>query len=89
VPRRVEPENRHPAALAFGAAVRSAREARGESIEAVADRIPRVGRNGLPVTMDVRTLGEIERGYHAPTIVTAKQIADALDVPLADLMRGL
>jgi len=28
-------------------------------------------------------------GWHATTIVTAKKISDALDVPLARLVRGL
>jgi len=35
---------------------------------------------------DGRYLGEVERGFHSPTITTAKQIADALDVRLADLV---
>lgn len=39
--------------------------------------------------MDPRYLGELELGWHAPTIVTAKRIADALDVTLADLVRNL
>jgi DNA-binding XRE family transcriptional regulator len=39
--------------------------------------------------MDGRYLGEIERGYHAPSIVTAKRIADALEVQLCDLVRDL
>jgi hypothetical protein len=39
--------------------------------------------------MDVRTLGEIESGFHAPMIITAKQIAEALEVGLADLVEQL
>jgi hypothetical protein len=39
--------------------------------------------------MDAKYLGEIERGWHAPTIVTAKRIADALEMPLAELVRGV
>lgn len=39
--------------------------------------------------MDARYLGEIELGYHAPTIITAKHIADALGCPLTDLISGL
>jgi hypothetical protein len=45
----------------------------------VTRRIPR---------MDARYLGEIELGWHATTIVTAKKIADALEVPLAKLVRA-
>ena len=52
----------------------------GETLEAVAGRIP---------NMDAKYLGEIERGWHAPTIVTAKRIAVALELPLADLVRDL
>jgi hypothetical protein len=39
--------------------------------------------------MDPRYLGEIELGWHAPTIVTAKRIADALEMRLATLVRDL
>jgi hypothetical protein len=39
--------------------------------------------------MDPKYLGEIERGWHAPTISTAKRIADALELPLAELVREL
>jgi transcriptional regulator with XRE-family HTH domain len=39
--------------------------------------------------MDGRYIGEIERGWHSPTIATAKRIADALDVPLPELLREL
>ncbi len=35
---------------------------------------------------DGKYLGEIERGFHSPTITTAKQIADALEVRLVDLV---
>lgn len=31
---------------------------------------------------DGKHLGEFERGFHSPTITTAKQIADALEVRL-------
>lgn len=60
--------------------MRQAREQRGETLEQVAHRIPR---------MDAKYLGEIERGWHAPTIPTAKRIADALEIALADLLKGL
>jgi hypothetical protein len=39
--------------------------------------------------MDPKYLGELERGWHAATIPTAKRIADALDVGLSDLVRQL
>jgi hypothetical protein len=39
--------------------------------------------------MDAKYLGEIERGWHSPTISTAKRIADALDVTLAVLVRNV
>ncbi len=61
-------------------AVRRTREQREETLEDVAGRIPR---------MDPRYLGEIELGWHAPTIVTAKRIADALNTPLAHLVEDL
>jgi len=77
MPRRTRAD---PIALSFGAAVRAEREHRRESLEDVAGRIPR---------LDPRYLGEIELGWHAPTIVTAKRIADALGVPLAELARDL
>ena len=40
-------------------------------------------------TMDPKYLGEIERGWHSPTISTAKRIADALQTPLADLVQDI
>lgn len=80
MPRRTEPENRHPIALAFGGAVREARERRKETLEDVAGRIAK---------LDPRYLGEVELGFHAPTIITAKKLADALDVPLDSLFRDL
>lgn len=39
--------------------------------------------------MDAKYLGELERGWHAPTISTCKRIADALGVPLEDLVREI
>jgi transcriptional regulator with XRE-family HTH domain len=67
-------------ARAFGAAVREFRLKRKETLEEVARRLGR---------MDAKYLGEIERGWHSPTISTAKKIADALDVPLAKLVRKI
>lgn len=39
--------------------------------------------------MDAKYLAAIERGNHSPTISTAAKIAEALGVPLADLVRDL
>jgi ribosome-binding protein aMBF1 (putative translation factor) len=72
--------SRDPAAVAFGPAVRATRKRRGLSIDTVARDIPR---------MDAAYLAAIERGWHAVTIVTAKRIAVALKVPLAELVRDL
>ena len=63
----------------FGAAIRTARTERGETLDQVANRIE---------SMDAKYLGEIERGWHAPTIPTAKRIAEALDVPLQNSSAG-
>ena len=67
-------------AQAFGAAVRAARTRRGETLEQVARRLAR---------MDAKYLGEIERGWHSPSITTAKRIAEALELGLSDLVRDL
>ena len=85
MPRRTVAD---PVAQAFGDAVRKAREARDETLEDVAARVPSDGR-GTRTTMDPRYLGEIELGWHAPSIVRAQQIAAALGVPLSDLVRDL
>lgn len=77
VPRRSTAD---PVAQQFGARVREARKQRSETLEQVAHRITR---------MDAKYLGEIERGWHAPSIPTAKRIADALEVDLAELVRAL
>jgi hypothetical protein len=39
--------------------------------------------------MDAKYFGEIERGWHSPTIPTVKRIADALGIGLLDLFKGL
>ena len=83
-PRAQQPVSRRtvadPIAQQFGAAVRKARGQRGETLDQVSHRIAR---------MDAKYLGEIERGWHAPSIPTAKRIADALEMTLADLTEGL
>ncbi len=77
MPRRTAAD---PAARAFGEAVRRRRQERGETLEQVAGRIPR---------MDPKYLGELERGWHAATIPTAKRIALALEMTLAELVEGV
>jgi transcriptional regulator with XRE-family HTH domain len=87
--RRKEPD---PTALAFGKAVRQQRQAKGDTLEEVAGKIPVVTprRDGKgPPTMDPKYLGELEAGWFSPSITTAKLIADALGVPLSDLVRDL
>jgi transcriptional regulator with XRE-family HTH domain len=77
LPRRAAAD---PTARAFGQAIRRIRQQRGETLEAVARRVPK---------LDPKYLGEIERGWHTPSISTAKRIADALDTPLPQLVRDL
>lgn len=74
------PTTADAAARHFGAAVRAARWDRGETLEDVSRRIPR---------MDAKYLGGIERGAHAPSIVTAQRIAVALELSLAELVKEL
>jgi transcriptional regulator with XRE-family HTH domain len=64
----------------LGDAMRQRREELDETLEDVARRISK---------MDGKYLGEIERGWHSPTISTAKRIADALNTTLSDLFKGL
>lgn len=88
--RRKEPD---PTALAFGHAIRQRRQAKGRTLEDVAAHIPAVSRNrdgkSQSTAMDPKYLGELEAGWFSPSITTAKLIADALEVPLADLVRDL
>lgn len=74
---RTEPD---PVAKIFGDAVRRERKDQGLTLEQLGARF------GRP---DGKYLGEVERGFHAPTITMAKQIADALDLPLATLVSDL
>ena len=39
--------------------------------------------------MDPKYLGELERGWHSPSLSTAKKIADAREVNLSKLVRDL
>jgi transcriptional regulator with XRE-family HTH domain len=75
--RRHDPE---PVAKVFGAAVRDRREQRGWTLEQLGERMD---------TPDGKYLGEVERGFHSPTLTMGKRIADALEVSLADLVRDL
>lgn len=75
--RRTEPE---PVAKLFGDAVREKRRERSWTQEDLGARM------GRP---DGKYLGEVERGFHSPTITTAKQIADALEVRLVDLVKEI
>jgi transcriptional regulator with XRE-family HTH domain len=77
LPRRSRAD---PLSRKLGKAMRATREGRGETLDDVANRIPR---------MDAKYLGEIERGWHSPTIPTAKRIADALGISLSKLFKGL
>ena len=77
LPRRTRAD---PVSRQLGEAIRETRERRGETLEQLAHRIPR---------MDAKYLGEIERGWHSPTIPTAKRIADALETTLSDLLKSL
>ena len=74
---RDDPE---PIALVFGTAVRAARTKRGWTLEDLGSRM------GRP---DGKYLGEVERGFHSPTITTAKKIADALELRLVDLVKEI
>ena len=80
VPRRPKPEDRDPLAVQFGAALRATRNAQGRSLEDVAYLVPR---------LDPRYLGEIELGFHSPTVPTALRIAHALDVGIGELVRDV
>jgi transcriptional regulator with XRE-family HTH domain len=75
--RRRDPD---PVAQVFGAAVRTERDRLGWTLEELGDRM------GRP---DGKYVGEVERGWHSPTLTMAKRIADALGVPLAKLVRAL
>ena len=77
VRRRSDPE---PVARVFGEAVRARRTEKGLTLEQVGERMG---------TSDGKYLGEIERGFHSPTLTTAKRIADALEYPLARLVEDL
>jgi len=79
MPRRAaEPD---PVAQRFGAAVREAREQRKMTLEDLAGETRKRGGS-----LDPRYIGELELGWHSPTITTAQRLADALDLTLAQLV---
>lgn len=61
----------------LGEALRAARESRGLTQEALA----------LETTVHRNYIGGVERGERSPSVVAIVKLADALDVPLADLFR--
>lgn len=75
--RRSEPD---PVAKVFGAAVRAERERQGLTLE---------GLGALMGRPDGKYLGEVERGFHSPTLTMAKSIASALDITLHQLTKDL
>ena len=66
-------------ARAFGEVVRAERTRRGFSQEGFADHV------GVHRTY----MGLVERGRNVVTILTARKIADGLDVPMSELFRLL
>jgi len=84
-----KPTTDDPVAKAFGKAVREARDDRELTLETVAARVRRTTRSGRTTTMDWKYLQAIENGHHAVSIITAKLIADALEIPLAELFAEL
>ncbi len=75
--RRQQPE---PVAKVFGEAVRDRRVKRGWTLDDLGEELG---------SQDGRYVGELERGFHTPTLTMAKRIADALDISLRDLVRDL
>ena len=65
-----------PTPQAIGAAVRSLRQARGLTLEALADA----------AGMNVTYLSDIERGRSNPTIGKLGDIAIVLDIPVSELI---
>lgn len=64
----------------FARNVRAERQRQGLSQEALADRA-----DGL----DVAQLGRAERAVYDPQLLTIVRIAEGLDVPVPDLLKGL
>jgi ribosome-binding protein aMBF1 (putative translation factor) len=62
--------------LRFGVAVRQLREKRGWSQERLANR----------AELNRSYMGEIERATAMPSLATAAKLADALEVPLSELI---
>ena len=91
MPRRRE--NPDPIALVFGQAARAHRNAQKRTLEDVAAQIPAAPRGTGAArgqtSMDPKYLSELEAGWFSPSLTTAKAIADALGVPLVELLDGL
>jgi transcriptional regulator with XRE-family HTH domain len=71
--------NRSQVALQFGKNLRLRRQSAGFSQEGLGVRAA-VGRNQV---------GKLERGVHEPQLETILKLADALSIPLGDLLRGM
>jgi len=71
-------KDRRPEAEKFGAVVRALREERGLTQDQLAERA------GVSATY----IGFIERGDNVPTLTIILQIASALKVRAAELLRG-
>ena len=65
-----------PVGERFAAVVRQLREARGWSQERLANR----------AQLNRSYMGEIERGNAMPSLATASKLAQALEVPLSELI---
>jgi transcriptional regulator with XRE-family HTH domain len=70
-------KSRRPEAEQFGAVVRKLREARGLTQEQLAER----------ADVSATYIGFVERGDNVPTLTIVIQIASALDVRAAELLR--
>lgn len=71
--------NRSQVALQFGKNLRLCRQSAGLSQEDLGVRAA-VGRGRV---------GKLERGVHEPQLETTLKLADALSIPLGDLLRGI
>lgn len=75
--RRKDPD---PLAKSFGDAVRTRRLKLGLTLDQLGDRMGRT---------DGRHIAEIERGYHVTSLAMARELADALETKLTELVKDL
>lgn len=68
----------HPILVPLGHALRAARETRGLSQEEL----------GLRTGVHRNYIGGVERAERSPTVATVAKLADALEVPMRDLLPG-